>query len=265
MRSLAYKRGIDPDNPPAFGFADELQGGDIIIGRLKVGDNLYQTIGLADKGKSPGHTAIVGQSERGKTVLAKYIAAQAINRGDKVVVLAKDDEWRDLPALFPEGVVLYMEPKDIGINVLEVPKNSHGELVMSPVEWALQLKVVFRASVYTRDVAGNMLGRAIINLYEEKDVINGGDYPCLSELREKIGALSLGSGKRLGEARDTLLDRLEMLIQFLSGCDVVRSRDIHRLFSQSIVLDVTYMDETAYAFLFNFLAVLLRAAFSREN
>lgn len=265
MRSLAYRRGIDPDNPPAFGFSDDLQGGDLILGRVKVGDNLHQSVGLADKGKSPGHTAIVGQSERGKSVLAKHIAAQAIKRGDKILALARDNEWRDLPALFSGGVVLYMEPKDIGINVLEVPKGPDGQLVMSPEDWVLQQKVVFRASVYTRDVSGNMLSRAIMKLYQEKDVFKGGDYPCLSELREEVDALSLGVKKRLGEARDTLLDRLDMLIQFLSGCDVVRSRDIHKLFSHSIILDVTNLEEIPYVFLFNFLAVLLRAAFPQEN
>jgi hypothetical protein len=77
--------------------------------------------------------------------------------------------------------------------------------------------------------------------------------------------MSLGSGKRFGEARDTLLDRLDMLVQFLGGLDVVRSRDIHKLFSHSIVLDVSNLEEIPYVFLFNFLAVLLRHAFPQES
>jgi len=262
LAGLARQRGINPDKGrlPAFGFADDLQTGDYRLGRLKVGDMLCQVVGLADKGQPPGHTLIVGRSKIGKTRLAQYIAAQAIARGVKVLVLAKDREWRDILSVFPD--VLYMEPVDIGFGVLEVPCIPDGRPAMSPLEWVLVLKVVFRASVYTRDVSGNLLGKGIIGLYEENGVFDGsGNWPCLSDLRRRIASMSLGSGKRLGEARDTLLDRLDMLIQFLSGLDVVKSRDVHKLFSHSIVLDVSNLDEIPYVFLFNFLAVLLRNAF----
>jgi len=136
---------------------------------------------------------------------------------------------------------------------------------MSPLDWVVELKVVFRASVFLRDVASNILSKTLIKLYEEKDVFNGGDYPCLSELREFVAVLSLGSGKRLGEARDTLLDRLDMIIQLLGGLDVVKSRNIHKLFSHSIVLDLTNLHEIPYVFLFNFMATLLKAAFPQEG
>lgn len=265
LAALTRQRGIEPDGGrlPAFGFADDLQTGDYRIGRLKVGDVLCQPVGLAETGRSPGHTLILGRSKKGKTRLAQYLAAQAIARNIRVLVLARDHEWRDMLSRFPE--VLYMEPVDIGINVLEVPRGPDGQPVMSPLEWVLVLKTVFRASVYTRDVSGNLLGRGILKLYEEKGVFDGGDYPCLSELLECIDGMSLGSGKRFGEARDTLLDRLDMLVQFLGGLDVVRSRDIHKLFSHSIVLNVSNLEEIPYVFLFNFLAVLLRHAFPQES
>jgi len=105
FRNLALERGINPDKPPAFGFADDLETGELIIGRVKAGDNLCQHVGLADKDKPPGHTAILGQSDRGKTFLAKYMAAQAIRLGYKVLVLARDREWRDLLPLFPADTV----------------------------------------------------------------------------------------------------------------------------------------------------------------
>lgn len=265
LQNLARERGVNINRVPGFGFADDLKTGDLTIGRIKVGENLLQPVGLADSGKSPGHTAIVGRSEEGKSFLAKHIARQAVRRGDRVLVLARDHEWRDFLALFPADRVLYMEPADIGVNALEVPKDPDGRPVMSPLDWVMELKVLFRASVYLRDVSSNLLSKTIIDLYEENDVFNGGDYPCLSDLRKRVDALSLGSGKRLGEARDTLIDRLGMLTQFLGGLDVVRSRDIHKLFSHSIILDVSNLSETPYVFLFDFLAVLLRAAFPQES
>ena len=264
--ALARERGIDADKGrlPAFGFADDLSTGDFRLGRVKVADNLCQPVGLADKGSSPGHTLILGRTKRGKTCLMQYIAAQGIAQGVPVLVFARDLEWRDFVASFPD--VLYMNPSDLGIACLAVPDGPDGKPVMTPLEWILDIKTVFRSSVYTRDVSGNLLGRGIIDLYEENGILEGsGKWPCLSDLRRRIDSMSLGSGKRLGEARDTLLDRLDMLVTFLSGLDVVKSRDIHRLFSHSIVLDVSNLDEIPFVFLFNFLAVLLKKAFPQED
>ncbi len=265
LQSYAPNKGIDPNHLPAFGFIDKIDAGELSIGRLKVGDNLHEHIGIADKGNIPGHILIAGQSKRGKTVLSMHLAAQAIERSDIVLVLARDHEWRELLQMFPPDKLLFMEPDDLGINAIGVPNKRNGKPAMSPVEWVMMEKVIFRSSVFLRDVASNILSNTLLKLYKDNDVENGGDYPCLSDLRKEISWLNLGSGKRLGEARDTLLNRLDMLIQFLSGLDVVRSRDIHKLFSYSIILDVTSLEEIPYMFLFNFMAVLMKAAFPQED
>ena len=66
-------------------------------------------------------------------------------------------------------------------------------------------------------------------------------------------------------SKDTLLDRLDMLIQFLPGLDVAVSRDVHKLMANSIVLDLSSLEEVPYAFLLNFLVVFLRAVFPQED
>jgi len=263
LKSLAYQRGINPDDPPAFGFADDLQGGDLTLGRLKVGDNLLQRVGLAGKGRSPGHTLICGQTETGKTTLAQYMAIQAIRRGDIIIVLARDHEWRNVLLLFPAEVLLYMEVSDVKINPLEVPEGVDGKPAMSPLEWLIHLKTLFRSTVFIRDVSSNMLSRVLIDLYTRKGVFQGsGVYPNLEEFRGSVRTLSVGSGKRLGEAKDSLLDRIGMIIEFLgAGLNVSRSRNVHKLFSHSIIVNATPLDEVPYQFLFGLLTTLLKAAF----
>lgn len=264
MRNLALQRGIDPDNPPAFGFANELDTGHLLLGRIRVGDMLCRQTGLADTGKRPGHTAILGRSDSGKSFLTKHIAVQAMREGETVLVLARDWEWRDILPLFPPEKLIYMEPCDLGINVLEVPRSANGKAVMPPEEWVMNLKTVTRSALFFRDVASNIFSEKVLELYARNNVTNGGFYPCMSQLRNAVVNMSM-RGKRLSEARDTIINRLDTLIRFLSGLDVTRSRDLHKLFSHSVILDMSGLDEIPCTFLFEFLTVLLRAVFPAEG
>ncbi|MCD6394664.1 MAG: hypothetical protein J7M40_14320 [Planctomycetes bacterium] len=264
MRNLALQRGIDTDAPPAFGFADRLDTGHLLLGRIRVGDILCQKTGLADKGRRPGHTAILGRSDSGKSFLTKHIAVQAIREGETVLVLARDREWRDILPMFPPEKLLYIEPGDLGINVLEVPRSADGKPVMPPEEWVMNLKTVTRSTLFLRDVASNMFSDTLLDLYAKNNIANGGDYPCLSRLRDAVVNMPM-KGKRLSEARDTLINRLDMLIRFLGGLDVIRSRDLHKLFGHSVILDMSGLEEIPCTFLFEFLTVLLRAVFPAED
>jgi len=266
IRNLAFRRGFHPDNPPLFALGHDLRPGQLLIGRNICTGTSGQLIGLVEGTNIPDHVAIWGTTRSGKTTLTKYLVVQAIKRGEIAFILARDREWRDILPLFPPEVLLYMVPADLMLNPLEIAVKADGTLAMSPIEWIGKNKLIFRSSVYIRETGSNILGEVLKELYAKKGVFQGKrDYPALYELKEAVSNKSVGKGRRLNEGKDSLLNRIDMLLDFLGeGMNVTRGRNVHQLFSRSILLDVSDMEDEAYMFLFNYLSVLLKASFLEE-
>ena len=266
LRRMCRERGIDPDNLPEFGLPDEVDAGMLVLGRAKLGDRLCQTAGLAREDLS-AHVGIFGQVRIGKSFLVKYLIVQAIRQGVPCFILDVHGEWRDVLAMFEPSRVLWLEPSSLGLNLLEVPRTPDGNYAMRPEDWVAKLKWILRGSLYIRDLSSNVLGDQILKLYRKHGVMDGGDdFPCLSDLYEAIAAVEFRKGNRRWGSKDTLVDRLGMVLQHLdSAVDVARSRDIHKLMNQSVILDFSTIDEVPRTFLFDYLVVLLQVAFPQET
>jgi hypothetical protein len=115
-------------------------------------------------------------------------------------------------------------------------------------------------------LSSNVLGDQILKLYRKRGVMDGGDnFPRLSDLYEAIETVEFRKGDRRWGSKDTLVDRLGMVLQHLkSAVDAAQSRDIHKLMNQSVILDFSTIDEVPRTFLFDYLTVLLQVAFPQE-
>ena len=72
LRTMCMKRGIDPDNPPAFGMPDGLSPSDYPLGRAKCGKTLGEEVGLAQVDfQQP--IGVVGAAGAGKSTLVKLL------------------------------------------------------------------------------------------------------------------------------------------------------------------------------------------------
>jgi len=262
LRRMCREKGIDPDNLPEFGLPDEINAGTLQLGRAKLGERLCQTAGLVLEDLS-AHVGIFGQVRIGKSTLVKHIVAQAIRLNIPCLIFDVHGEWTDLLRVFGPEKILWLEPSNLGINVLEIPRIANGEYSMRPEQWVAKLKAVMRGSLFFKDLSSNLTGQLLLKLYEKQNVLEpGSQFPSLSQLLEAVEQAQFRSDDRRRLAKDTLSDRFTMLIQHLGkGIDVVKSRNIHKLWSKSIVLDFSKIEEIPKLFLFDYLLALLRASF----
>ena len=70
FRALTRERGIDPDNPPAFGLPHGLSPTDYPLGRAKCGKLLGEQVGLSQDDLA-GNLGVFGTTGVGKTTLVK--------------------------------------------------------------------------------------------------------------------------------------------------------------------------------------------------
>ncbi len=72
LQALARQRGIDPDNPPAFGFPQGLSSSDYPLGHAKCGEMLGEEVGVSrEDADAGGGIGIFDISGKGKTTLVK--------------------------------------------------------------------------------------------------------------------------------------------------------------------------------------------------
>ena len=72
IRRLCIERGIDPDNPPAFGMPHDLSPSDYPLGRAQCGKMLGEAVGLSQVDfKKP--IGVFGTAGAGKSTVLKLI------------------------------------------------------------------------------------------------------------------------------------------------------------------------------------------------
>jgi hypothetical protein len=72
LRSLARRRGYDPDHLPAFAIPRDLSPSDYPVGVAMSGDVVGGEVGLAE-GDLPSHVGVFGTTSSGKTTLVKLL------------------------------------------------------------------------------------------------------------------------------------------------------------------------------------------------
>jgi len=73
LRSLARERGIDPDDPPAFGMPHGLSPSDHPLGNARCGSAVGQEVGLSQDDLAGGGIGVFGFSGTGKTTAVKLL------------------------------------------------------------------------------------------------------------------------------------------------------------------------------------------------
>ena len=266
LEGLARSRGVDPQNPPAFGLPVGLSPSDYPVGWAKCGELLGDEVGPSDQDLL-GHGGVFGVSGLGKTTLIKLILigftkGPSARRDNTFWVFAQHDEYRDLLPLFSPEELLWLEPDDLAINPLEVPKDCLGRPAMSPDKWAANIRGWLRLA-WLNEPSLNKCHNQLLELYEERRVFDGGDdSPCVTDLITSLERQKERPGSDGARAKEKLLDRLCAIRSMLPGLDVRRSRSIHELFGRrSVILDLSLTNDLALPLLFNFLVLILQCAF----
>ena len=74
LESLARQRGIDPENPPAFGLPRGLSPSDYPLGCAKCGEMVDEEVGLSQEDiQAGGGIGIFGISGNGKSTLVRIL------------------------------------------------------------------------------------------------------------------------------------------------------------------------------------------------
>ncbi len=268
LEGLARSRGLDPQNPPAFGLPVGLSPSDYPVGRAKCGELLGDEIGPSDQDLT-GHGGVFGVSGLGKTtvinlILLGFTKGPNARSDNTFLVLAPHDEYRNLLPLFSRDELLWLEPDDLAINPLEVPMDSQGRRVMSPDKWAGNIRGLLRLA-WLNEPSLNLCHKKLIELYEEQHVFDtAGDYPSVSDLVAALERQKEPPGSDGARAREKVLDRLCAIRSMLPGLDVRRSRNIHGLFGRrSAILDLAQTSDLALPLLFNLLVLILECAFNQ--
>ena len=271
LRGLCRRRGINPDEPPAFGLPNGLSPGFCPIGRARCGDLRGDVVALAEQ-EFRAHIAVFGSTNQGKTTLIKMIVEGFCGAGDglgagrrSAFVIDPHGEYRDLLVRLPPGTAVWMTADDLGLSPFEVPRDEHGIPAMDPAKWIGQLQQWIRLT-WLNDPSCNFFAETVTRIYEERGVFTGtADYPCLSDIIEAVAQDGARPGSDRARAREKVLDRLSALSRMLPGLDVRKSRNVHQLFGHTVILDVTDVKDVALPILFSFLVTLLSCSFRAES
>lgn len=198
------------------------------------------------------HMAVWGATGTGKTNLLASAALQCLHVGIRVLVL--DREKRDYRALirFRDGL-LVLDTRTFRFNPLEVPEG------MDPSAVITTFCTVFAKENGLLDGSLNLLRKAVTALFIERDIFQGSrSFPTLSDLLEKIRSYKVAANSRAGGYRDTLINRLEMMLA--SAPDMyacVRGLPISRLLDTDIVFEIDGLSEQHGRFLANYIILLM--------
>lgn len=266
LEGLARSRGLDPQNPPAFGLPVGISVGDYLIGRPKCGATFGDEMGPTNDDLK-GHIGVFGVTRMGKTSLLKplllsFTKGPGARPDSTFIVLDANDEYRDLSLFFSPDQFIWLTPDDLEINLLEVPTDPDGRRVMSPQQWIGRLREALRV-LYVNDPTLNKFEDSLLRLYQERGVLAGGDdHPSISDLTEVLEREVAPPRSDRERAREKVIDRLRAIRSMLPGLDVRRSRNIHELFGHRCVcLNMAETSDVAIPFLFNVLVMILESAF----
>ena len=267
LRGLCIERGIDPDNPPPIGLPVRLSPSMYPVGRAKCGDLLGEPVGPSSEDLR-GHVGVFGTTGAGKSSLVKLLLCRFVAGApgqNHFVCLDLDGEYADLVAALPAGEAAVLQPEQLGVNPLEVPKLADGTRCTSPERWIGYVRELLRLS-WLNEPTLNLLAEVLLQLYAERGVLDGGDnYPRLSDVIDVLERMSPPRSSDRARARDKLLDRLTAFRAMLPGLDVHASRDVHGLFwDHSAVLDLSGVADIALPLLFNVLVNVFTNAFRAE-
>ena len=269
LKSLCRQRGIDPDNPPAFGLPHSLSPGDYPLASAMCGSITGPQVGLSMDDAS-NHTGIFGVAGTGKTTFIKMLAfmftrKKTYGTSNTFLILDMHGDYADLLHYFKPGEVIWLNADCLMLNPFEVPRGPDGKPCMPPDKWITLLKEWLRLQ-WLNEPSLNFFADTLIDLYRQRNIFEGGDgSPCLSNAIEAVKKRPVISNSDDAKAKGKVIDRLTSIKHMLPGLDVHRSRDPGKLFgAQSVILNLVETRDIALPFLFNFLVILLSVVFKQE-
>ena len=258
LRERIKLQGKDPNNLPAYPMPANLPQGQLQCGHLYDGTQEGKPFSFSPE-HFIGNLGIYGRTGIGKSLLAIMLATEAIALEIPTWVLNFSGEYLPLIRRFGPGVLLVVEASCAPLfNLLEPPPG------IKPTAWIGHIKVLFRDTCWLRDGSLNLLGEAVLKLYERAGVLgehNSGTYPTIIDLRRYLAELKFGARTRHAGFLESLLNRLDNLITFLGETLTARhSVNPHVLLNRSIVFQLAGLTETILDFFVNFLLMWVSVA-----
>jgi len=156
----------------------------------------------------PKHIVTIGQPGKGKTNLNFLLISQFIKKNVPCWIWDREKlEYRELMNYFPDVQVFPMH-KDFSLNPLEVPPKEH------PIIWASTGVETFSRDVGLMEAGQSLLQTYVIDLYKERDVLNGSrNYPTLFDVYKKCQNPPFKGNSRQAGSNDSLLNRLSVILK----------------------------------------------------
>lgn len=235
FRARLRQAGMNPDDQAAFPMVLELPPGMFRVGHVLNGDVEGPLFALPQGSTANiAHTAVVGETRRGKTYVLLSISRQHIEAGGRCWIVDPEDEY-DVLARVITGPTkpLVLCPRHLRFNIFEPPADA-----IPWKTWLEDLCLLLRQEMFLRDGSVNLFDSEMRRLIEGKGLAGGQpQFPSLAETLEHFSNLKLGGAKaRGGTWLESLTNRLGMLCNVFEDTARVTGSDMLRQLARRPVI-----------------------------
>ena len=257
LRARLRRAGMDPEDLGAFPLVSALPPGRFPIGRVINGTVEGPVLALPEGSRSDiQHTAIVGETRKGKTFLLLHVARQHMSAGGHCWVFDPEGEFPLLVnALAESARPLVLAPRHLRINLFQPPAAA-----VPWKTWLEDLCLLFRQEMYLRDGSINLFDMEMRRLIEGKGLVGGRpQFPSLAATLEHFKDLKFGGGKvRSNTWLESLVNRVGMLSNvFEETSRVTHSDMLPQLAGRSVIFYLRGLRGLPLQFLVHYLVVWL--------
>jgi hypothetical protein len=232
LSAMCLASGVDVEATPAFDWPREVPAegrhlGNVLAGSARQSPFHYPLGGL------PGNLALYGASGTGKSTLVRHLCEWLIGEGLTVVVFDVADEYGSLLRLFGANILSVVSARTFPLAIFANPPGS----CLGAVARVGQVVGCLRESAFLRDGSCNLLTKVVGDLYEERGVFGGSrSYPTASEVLARLTDSKFRPGSRHAGYLETLVNRLQGLVQSFPGMNARRSPGPRDALGRSLIV-----------------------------